>query len=400
VVPGWIYPKVVDVRRHLIGGNQIYPRVFRTVDGEEVDLPRLAEASNDRLSHQVRVNDPTGEYEPVPARTETAGVTIRFLQPGEGAVLSEAIRAAYGTTYDVRWVYDAEEVSARLSAGTYVSCVAETPGGELLCHEGMDLAAAGDAVGHSGQAVTMPAARGQHLFTRTKRFLMDWAKGQGLAGMYSEATAAHPYSQRANLELGAHETGFLLGWIPASVTNDTATAQRPSRQSAALFYARLNTGHERKVYAPKRHREMVHQTLDLCQLRGALADAPPETVLPARTDLHVEVDADHNLALITVLAPGADLEAEVAAERHHLFHRRHLDAVYLDLPLENPCTALTADHLERLGVSYAGVFPNSRTNGDVLRMQSLHHARISSGDIAVASDHGRELLDYVLADLP
>ena len=40
--------------------------------------------------------------------------------------------------------------------------------------------------------------------------------------MFSEATAAHPYSQRANIELGAHETGFLLGWIPASVDNDAA----------------------------------------------------------------------------------------------------------------------------------------------------------------------------------
>ncbi|HEX8690449.1 MAG TPA: hypothetical protein VF729_09435, partial [Solirubrobacterales bacterium] len=144
-------------------------------------------------------------------------VTFRYLQSGEGSVLSKAIRAAYGDTYDVRWVYDPDEVSARLRAGTYVSCVAETTDGELLCHEGMSLAAAGDAVAHSGQAVTMPAARGQHLFTRTKRQLMEGASERGLAGMYSEATAAHPYSQRANLELGAHETGFLLGWIPASV---------------------------------------------------------------------------------------------------------------------------------------------------------------------------------------
>ncbi|HEU4944602.1 MAG TPA: hypothetical protein VFT10_05505, partial [Solirubrobacterales bacterium] len=142
-------------------------------------------------------------------------VAFRYLQPGEGSVLSEAIRAAYGDTYDARWVYDPDEVSARLQAGTYVSCVAETAAGELLCHEGMSLAVADDAVAHSGQAVTMPAARGQHLFTRTKRHLMDWATERGLAGMYSEATAAHPYSQRANLELGAHETGFLLGWIPA-----------------------------------------------------------------------------------------------------------------------------------------------------------------------------------------
>lgn len=329
----------------------------------------------------------------------TNTVTFRYLKPDEGNVLSAAIRAAYGDTYDVRWVYDPAEVSARLAAGTYVSWVAESAAGELLCHEGMSLAAAGDAVGHSGQAVTMPVARGQHLFTRTKRHLMDWATERGLAGMYSEATAAHPYSQRANLELGAHETGFLLGWIPASVSNDAAAEHRPRRQSAALFYTKLNDGHERPVYAPERHHEIIGQTLELSQLRGTLADPPVGVKLPERTGLHVEVDTDHNLALITAHEPGADLEAAVAAERHHLFHRECLDAIYLDLPLENPATALLADHLERLGVSYAGIFPNNRADGDVLRMQSLHRAQIAPDDISVASDHGRELLDYVLGDL-
>jgi hypothetical protein len=334
------------------------------------------------------------------AITVEMNVNFRFLGPHEGTVLTGAIEAAYGQTYDVRWVYDADEVRTRLADGRYVSCVAETDGGELLCHEGMSLAAAGDAVGHSGQAVTMPAARGQHLFTRTKRFLMDWAQTEGLAGMYSEATAAHPYSQRANVELGAYETGFLLGWIPASVDNNAAGGERPRRQSAALFYAKLNHGHERRVYAPPRHHEIVGQTLALCELRGTLSVPPPDAELPARTELHVAIEHDHNLAVITVQTPGADLETELGAERHHLFHHHGLDAVYVDLPLEQPATALVADDLERLGLSYAGVFPNSRTDGDVLRMQSLHRARVKADDIAVASDHGRELLEYVLGDLP
>ncbi len=327
-------------------------------------------------------------------------VTYRFLGANEGGVLTEAIEAAYGTTYDVRWVYDPAEVCARLADGRYVSCVAESPDGGLLCHIGISLAAAGDAVAHSGQAVTLPTARGQHLFTRTKRHLVEWARERGLAGMFSEATAAHPYSQRANLELGGHETGFLLGWIPATVDNDAASGGPRQRQSAALFYLKLNDGQERRVYAPPRHHEIVGQTLALCELRGTLAMPPPDAELPERTELTVEVDADHNLALITVRTPGADLEQVLGAERHHLFHSRKLDALYVDLPLEQPATALVADDLERLGVSYAGVFPNHRTDGDVLRMQSLHRVRVKADDVAVASDHGRELLDYVLADLP
>ena len=326
-------------------------------------------------------------------------VTFRFLGPDEGGVLTEAIEAAYGTTYDVRWVYDPAEVSARLADGRYVSCVAETAAGELLCHEGMSLAAAGDSVAHSGQAVTLEAARGQHLFTRTKQVLMDWGKEHGIAGMYSEATAAHPYSQKANIELGAHETGFLLGWIPASVENDAARGRGRRRNSAALFYTKLNDGHDRRAYAPERHREIVGQTLALCELRGTLAQPPPDCELPARTEMRVDVDADHNLALITVSSPGADLEEVVRAERHRLFRRMRLDALYVDLPLELPATALVADHLERLGVGYSGIFPNPRADGDVLRMQSLHRVRVKADDVAVASDHGRELLDYVLADM-
>src|SRR5690349_720270 len=101
-------------------------------------------------------------------------VTCRFLKPDEGTELTGGIEADYGQTYDVRWVYDPAEVGDRIGSGTYVSCIAEGPAGDLLCHIGMSLGAAGDAVGHSGQAVTLPAARGQHLFTRTKRHLMDW----------------------------------------------------------------------------------------------------------------------------------------------------------------------------------------------------------------------------------
>ncbi|HTR74954.1 MAG TPA: hypothetical protein VMH33_06800 [Solirubrobacterales bacterium] len=263
----------------------------------------------------------------------------------------------------------------------------------------MSLGAAGDAVAHSGQAVTLEAARGQHLFTRTKQVLMDWGREHGLAGMYSEATAVHPYSQKASIDLGAHETGFLLGWAPGSIHNDAATGPHRSRNSAVLLYSKLNDGHERRVYAPERHHEIVGQTLALCRLRGTLAQPPPDFELNAKTVVHTEIDANYDLALLTVTVPGADLADVVHAERHHLFHTRGLAAVYIDLPLDTPATALVADHLERLGVSYSGIFPNSKADGDVLRMQSLHRVRVKADDVAVASDHGRELLDYVLADL-
>jgi len=38
--------------------------------------------------------------------TSPVNASFRFLEPGEGQILSDAIRAAYGDTYDLAWVYD------------------------------------------------------------------------------------------------------------------------------------------------------------------------------------------------------------------------------------------------------------------------------------------------------
>ena len=142
------------------------------------------------------------------------GTTIRLLGPDEGAAVGGAIRAVYGETYDRRWVYDADEVSRRIADGRLVSCVAEDQGGSLLSHAGLSRSSPTDLVGEAGLAVTMPAARGHHLFTAVKSHLADWARAEGLCGMFSESTTAHPYSERANVDLGAHECGFLVGYPP------------------------------------------------------------------------------------------------------------------------------------------------------------------------------------------
>jgi serine/threonine-protein kinase RsbW len=325
-------------------------------------------------------------------------LTIRLLGPDEGRVVGEAITAAYGDSYDAAWVYDAQEVSARLADGRLVSCVAEDADGNLLAHAGLTRPSADEHVAEAGQAVTLPAARGHHLFTRVKQHLADWAGSQGLFGIFSEATTAHPYSEKANVDLGARETGFLIGWIPATVANDAAEGEREGRISAALFYLKTNDGHDRPVHAPPRHHEVVGEIMAGSGLRGRLVDHPHAARVPPTSDVHELVRDDHNLAVLTVTRPGADLGAVVMARCGELFDGG-LDAVYVDLPLHDPATAHTGEDVSDLGFGFAGVFPNQRVDGDVLRLQRLNDVTIAFGDIATASDHGRDLLAYVVADL-
>lgn len=334
---------------------------------------------------------------PTPDPVWVGDLRIRLLAAAESARLGDAMRAVYGETYALRWVYDAEEVARRISAGVLISAIAETADGDLLCHSGLTLAAPDDVVGHGGQAVTLPAARGQHIFTSVKRYMIDWMTRRGLMGMYSEATASHPYSQRALLDLGGHETGFLLGFIPES-QEDSLSAHEAGRHSAALFFLRIRPGAERTVYPPKRHREIVRDTIDTCDFRARLADAPVRTDLPAGSQLHVEPVPGDNVAVLTVTQAGEDLTTRVEAERSRLFSEG-LDAIYVDLPLDRPESAHVSDSLEELKLSYSGIFPNHKAVGDVLRLQSLRKATALSHDIVVASPHGAALLDYVIADM-
>jgi hypothetical protein len=224
-----------------------------------------------------------------------------------------------------------------------------------------------------------------------------WANTLDLMGMYSEAVATHPYSQRALLDLGGHETGFLLGFMPGSV-EDGVSKVSDLRQSAALFFLRLRPGEERTVYPPARHREIVRDTIEVCHFRSHVADAPTRADLPAESHLHVATVPGDNVAEMTVIAAGADLTDRVDAARARLF-ADGLDALYVDLPLDRPETAHLSESLEELKLSYSGVFPNQMASGDVLRLQCLRDATVLSHDVAVASPHGAALLEYVIADM-
>jgi len=323
------------------------------------------------------------------------GVEVRDLAADDAGGLTRLVRRCYGDSYDATWVYDPAEITARLRRGVLRSTVAVTAGGEVVAHVGLTRTQPDDDVAEAGQAVVDPAYRGRHLFTTLKRHAAERARREGLCGLYSEATAAHPYSQRANVALGAVETGVLLGYIPASVEY-TAIDAGSHRQSVVLYYLKTNDGHQRPVYAPPRDRAMVARIVARAGLRGSMADAPRESGPAPQSDLHTEDRADHNDRIITARTVGRDLVGAVERARDDAL-ANGADCVYVDLPLADPATQLLGDGVYELGFRFGGVFPNRLHGCDVLRYQHLERVTPDGADIDLASDHGRELLAYVMA---
>ena len=161
------------------------------------------------------------------------GIEVRFLEPEGAAGFTRLVRRCYGDSYDAAWVYDPDQVADRLRRGTLWSTIGVADDGELVAHVGLARQRPDDDVAESGQAVVDPEYRGRHLFTLLKRRAAARAAERGLFGLFSEATAAHPYSQRANVALGAVETGLLLGYIPATVEYEAIDASRIGSRSSS-----------------------------------------------------------------------------------------------------------------------------------------------------------------------
>jgi serine/threonine-protein kinase RsbW len=253
-------------------------------------------------------------------------------------------------------------------------------------------------VGETGQAVVDPRYRGHGLFEKMKSYMMNHAHEKGMYGVYSEAVAVHPYSQKGNLALGAYETGLLLGFTPATMFfKDIQDKSKDRRQSCMLFYAKVNQEPMRDVYPPFHHQTMIRRIYERNNLRRnirALADIQGKIELAPVSLVDVDVHTEPNRAFMRITAYGQDL-AELVKFRLRELCLRRIDCVYIDLPLSNPATAQSCASLEMLGFFFAGIIPEL-FDGDVLRLQYLNNVDIDPKDISTASDFGKALLDYVL----
>jgi hypothetical protein len=330
---------------------------------------------------------------------EDAEIRIEQLDADDAHALPEAIRLAYGDSYDHAWAYDPDAVARRLAAGSLVSFVGRAVGGpddgRVVGHAGLLRDATDAPVGESGLAVVDPAWRSHHLFPTLKRHLASWCADAGMLGMYSDVTAAHPYSERANLHLGAKEAGFLLGYIPANVTYTDLDAVHGRRLSVALFWLATNPLPRRRVHAPAWHRPLLRRLYDHLELPRDLGDDP--SALPAvGTVLRTVEDDDHDEAFITVEVAGGNLLDALGTERQRLADKGR-KAIYLDFSLADPATAaLPPEVHDDLGFFFGGIVPELR-DGDVLRLQHLHEADADPSDVTTASDFGTELLDYIFS---
>jgi serine/threonine-protein kinase RsbW len=304
----------------------------------------------------------------------------------------------YGYTYANGDVYFPDRVREFLESGLLIPHIALSPDDEVIGHIAIRKEYPDARIGERGQAVVDPRYRGHGLLNKLISASVENAKNMGMYGTYGEAVTVHPYSQKAAISIGARETGVLLGFTPATMFfKKIQDENRQQRQTAVLLYTRVNEEPCRDVYPPFHHRAIIRRIYERNNFRRNIMDAPdvkePADVPPS-SQVDVRVQTDASRAFMLVKQYGADLEELVKFRLRELCLRR-IDCIYIDLPLPHPATQKFCASLEMLGFFFAGVIPEM-SDGDVLRLQYLNNVDVDLDNTQIASDFGKELLDYVI----
>lgn len=309
--------------------------------------------------------------------------------------LARCVYRSYGYSYPNDTIYYPERRKELIDSGLIEACIVLNEEKEIVGHLAMIKNSRDAKVAESGQAVVDPRYRGRNLFKEMKIYLSDYARKKGMYGLYSEAVSIHPYTQKGNISLGAHETGILLAYAPSSLNfKKIKEGAQKQRQSTVLFYHKINEDPARNVYLPYHHKTVLRKIYDANKLNRTLIEEQKPMEVNEKAAVDVAVYPDFQFAFLQVAQYGTDF-IELIEFRLNELIKKKMDSIYIDLPLSDVNTPHYCAAVEQLGFSFAGIIPEL-FNGDVLRLQYLNNQDVDPGVICTASDFGKELLDYVI----
>ncbi|MFZ8979914.1 MAG: hypothetical protein ACO21P_10830, partial [Candidatus Nanopelagicales bacterium] len=275
--------------------------------------------------------------------------------------------------------------------------VAVLPSGRIVGHNGLLRTTPDSPTASAGPGAVDPAFQRRGIVNRIDEAFMPRILALGMRGIHVEGVTAHPATQAGALRVGFRETGLVLGRQPADVEFIGFDGPKGFRRAVMIMYRPLMAPVEQAVHVPARYRdvlERIYEAVGLPRLVHSEAGRPP-TDLPPRSQLVTELLSATKHAQIRVAEYGQDF-VEALQGLIRRFETERFEVITVHLPLMNPLTAYFGSGLGELGLSFNALFPQ-QDPGDELVL-GVNLSEQDPETIVVASEFGRELLDYVIED--
>ena len=342
----------------------------------------------------VRGDDASDEASVEMAAFEPEEYTVRRFEDADAEGVVRCFYETYGYAYVNGSVYEPRRLAALNRAGRYLSFVAVAPNGEIAAHYALDREPEAPSVEGCG-AIVAPRHRGKRLLQRLRATAEAYAKELDLEGFFSEPVTDHGATQHESERFGARITSIALGHSPRKMLAKGMTLSATGQRQSLTYYAKtLREVDGRRAALPPRHEAILRSTYERL---GIAFEPATNGEACEHGEIRTTASRLARYADVAVLRVGDDSAAAILQAVRDVRALGTADVIYALLPLDDPRCAELCTALEGEGMFYSGLVPWGLDGRDALRLQ-LPLTPIDCGALTIASDEGRALLDYIVAE--
>ncbi|MBU2652149.1 MAG: ATP-binding protein [Bacteroidetes bacterium] len=376
-----------EVSYHNLGQEGFETRLYKYLDNRAIQDQMSEEERREMQQEQEKEALPPGSIQ----------YTVRRMKPDEAIGVSRCAYSAYGYDYYHDDVYYPDRVRELNSQEKMLSYVAVSDEGEIIAHCALERPQL-ENIPELGMAFTQPRYRGQGCLNSFNIIIMEDSVKWGFHGLYVQCVTAHPFSQKAILKYNFRNTAILLSTLMER-TYKGIELKKIQRESFAIMYYYLIKPERHIIYTPEQHREILRKIYDHLEVK-------PEFVLPVKglqlpeepTIISTTGDSKTLTAIIKIEKYGKDVMEVLYRNLRGACILKN-ETVYLFLKLDDPITAIMTKEFETMGFFFAGILPGEN-GSDQLILQYLNNHTIDYDLLQVASETGKEILEYIRSQDP
>ena len=342
--------------------------------------------------------EPVSSAAPILQTVDRPKCRVRRMNSQDAAEVSKTIYKTYGYTYPHDYVYYPEKIIALNESGRVFSAVAVAGDEKIAGYGVFRYWQENPQIVEMAQGVVKPEFRALGCFRSMTRFLLDEAKFRNVKGAFGEAVTNHTVSQHTVHGFGFKDCGLRLALIPPNTHFKGMNGKITYRVSMLVnfLYLQQPVAHTLKVYAPRRHQDMLSALYKELGVRPEMKKALPADAQSAAAASVVKIKQVESMSYAGIIIDhyGGNILGELSARVKEMCLQK-TEIINLYLNLSDPLTGTYAAQFEKLGFFFSGLLPGGFSNGDALILQYLNNVPIDYDAIQVESAIAEKLLAYV-----
>ena len=365
-------------------------------EGKEFHLSKEIDVQSiDMMIERSRAEKPVEPKDDEIEKPELQAESFSYprVSPYDAEDIAKLIYRTYKYTYSKEELYYPKKIEETLLGKEKLGVITRNDDGLAVGYFAV-LKKSDSNIAEVGEAVVSPGYRKRGIMSKMMNRLIELAREQKLAALYGKAVTNHPVSQKVN-----HKYNFTTTALMLADTNNVVfggfDSNYPQPVSVVIDFLPLFTPDKAKAYMPEKYRDILTDTFTELEIPIDSREGA-KYKLANKSDINLSINYSDSTSLLVTKKFGPDFATVLSEMIKSLKEQEDLNAIFLDLPLQNAATPHQFSKIEDLGFIYSGLTPLFHEQSHYLRLQKVY-TELDLDLIEVYSQFG-EKIKKLIAD--